>query len=280
MPAGSVDGAGALRPGFAFLWLAPLPPLRRPLLLRHPGRSRSEAEAQTRDPCLGGCRMAGHGERREPPGISSAVPPAGDGEAWIPDTSSFAALGRRSGMTKVSSRGRGGGSCHLLEGCSQLTVPHPEMRAKRASKDARPCRRAGLMAQGRCVHASPFCGWPRFPHCGAPFSFVIPGEAGAKRRRRPGIHASADVEWRDTEKGGGVRGLRRRSACRRWRGMDPGYVVLRCARTSFQDDECDRSRTWRRGLSPRKDAATSTALILRCERSEPRRTHDHADGQG
>ncbi len=29
-----------------------------------------------------------------------------DGEAWIPDTSSFAALGRRSGMTKVGGAGR------------------------------------------------------------------------------------------------------------------------------------------------------------------------------
>jgi len=32
-----------------------------------------------------------------------------------------------------------------------------------------------------------------------PFTFVIPGEAAAKRRRRPGIHASAYIEERDDD---------------------------------------------------------------------------------
>jgi hypothetical protein len=74
-------------------------PLRRHHHLRHPGRSRSGAEAQTRDPCLGIRREAGRRRRRTGPSPSSR--PTTGAEAWIPDTSSFASLGRRSGMTKA-----------------------------------------------------------------------------------------------------------------------------------------------------------------------------------
>ncbi len=46
------------------------------------------------------------------------------GEAWIPDTSSFAALGRRSGMTKAGAR---------RPPTPRPQRPHPKARAERAS---------------------------------------------------------------------------------------------------------------------------------------------------
>jgi hypothetical protein len=125
-------GVAQLRPGASARFVT-----AEYLRLRHPGRSRSEAEAQTRDPCLGRCRKAGR--RRRGTGLSPSSRPTASAEAWIPDTSSFAALGRRSGMTKVG----------------------------------------GWRSYGR-VRAP--ASSPRHT-----FAFVIPGEAGAKRRRRPGM---------------------------------------------------------------------------------------------
>jgi hypothetical protein len=101
---GAARGRSGVRPIAAPT--SALPP-RLPLRLRHPGRSRSEAEAQTRDPCLGRCREAGRRRKATPSGtLSCIISFVSDGEAWIPDTSSFAPLGRRSGMTNVGGGAR------------------------------------------------------------------------------------------------------------------------------------------------------------------------------
>ncbi len=97
-----------------------------------------------------------------------------DGEAWIPDTSSFAALGRRSGMTKV-------------EGAALFSP---------SSSRAKPERSGGA----------------------DPGSMPRPISGGWTVRT---THRAFSIVPLDD--------LRR--------GMDPGYVVLRCARTSFRDDE-------------------------------------------
>ena len=63
---------------------------------RHPGRSRSGAEAQTREPLLARRQVAGEPRRRIRAG-------AGNVAEWVPDTAASAALGGRSGMTRQPS---------------------------------------------------------------------------------------------------------------------------------------------------------------------------------
>jgi hypothetical protein len=119
-----------------------------------PSSSRAKPEAQSRDPGLGGRRKAGW--RRRGNGLSPSSRPTADAEAWIPDTSSCAALGRRSGVTK------GWGT--RLEGAASASFG---------------------------IAAAPLHHWS------APFTVVIPGEAGAEAQTRdPGLGGRREAGWR------------------------------------------------------------------------------------
>jgi hypothetical protein len=189
---------------------------RRPPPRRHPGRSRSEAEAQTRDP-FRARRQAGAwagviGSARSRRGRASASLSGVIGAAraraiaeWVPDTPASAALGDRSGMTR-----------------RPCGMPGPQGGATRRGQPRRLCGpspRASLLG-------------------------VIPGEAGAKRRRRPGTH-SAPVGRTRARAGviGSARSWRGRASASsescgrgRRRGMGSGYARLRCARRAFRND--------------------------------------------
>jgi hypothetical protein len=142
-----------------------------------------------------------------------------DGEAWIPDTSSFAALGRRSGMTKAGVRTpcESGGS--LGAGGHTRVIPDTN-RAERGASVRNPfrdaggcqapsCRRLGIDSGSgrlRCAAAPPPTVWGWRTDGSAAASCPPPHEVGAevasrsddgggtaatggRRRARPRLHS-------------------------------------------------------------------------------------------
>jgi len=139
------------------------------------------------------------------------------GEAWIPDTLRLASLDAAFRDDEAEGGGASGGALHLP--ASPWRLP------------AWPSRR--------------------------PFPFVIPGEAGAKRRRRPGIHASAGVEGRDDaerrRRPGGFGALTLAGSAETW---IPDTRRLAPLDAAFRDDEAEGTAT---ALIPRPSVRGSTA---------------------
>jgi hypothetical protein len=226
---------------------------RRPHHLRHPGRSRSGAEAQTLDPCLGGRRRRDDGD---------IVARSGDATA--------------TGRARAMGRAGGGATC--------LVVDRIARRERRGMDPGYVVLRYAW---------TPFrddeAGGRRPRHLRHPGRNRSEAEAqtrdpclGGRRRRDVGDMAAVSGTLRRPDArpamgrsgGGATRRVanriarRERRERRERRGMDPGYVVLRCARTPFRDDEgggrrgcgrCDAGR----GRRPQPGCVISSGRTMR-----------------
>jgi hypothetical protein len=178
------------------------------------------------------------------------VPPAEVTE-WITDPDAFAALGIRSGMTRA---GAGAPGDTFRPPAWPLRRPRVTFAGRSSRSSSRNATSSEARRRVSGIHASPplpaFRGRTRLkpPTVGAaPRSGRIHQRRGCqhrrhRRRRAPCLGSGREAGRRRGRRAAGSR--RRRAVCRPApecgqgrRGMDPGYGVLRFARTPFRDDE-------------------------------------------